>query len=120
MRTMSMDFNTMKDFISRENEDMVNGLNTMLNIHHCTFYHDKRCLYAYLQRYRVELSCRKHRLNKLREYRWDKGHLNTPEAQNVMSKGEARYFQDYNQLLSTYMEGCGFDLTAVCNILHYF
>ena len=48
MRTMSMDFNTMKDFISRENEDMVNGLNTMLNIHHCTFYHDKRCLYAYL------------------------------------------------------------------------
>ena len=89
----------------------------MLNIHHCTFYHDKRCIYAYLYNLFVCLHNRKHRLNKIREYRWAVGQLNSEDIVSLMSKGEIRFYQDYDQLLGTYMQNSGFDLTAVCVIL---
>ncbi|KAK8807489.1 DNA replication complex gins protein PSF1 [Blastocystis sp. subtype 4] len=87
---------------AEEKEEIINGLNIMLNIHHCTFYHDKRCIYAYL----------KHRLTKIREYRWAVGQLNSEDVLSLMSKGEIKFYQDYDQLLGTYMQNSGFDLTA--------
>ena len=56
---------------------------------------------------------RNHRLNKLREYRWRKGELNAKEVSTLMSKEETKYFQEYDQLLNSYMQSSGFDLTAV-------
>ena len=113
MNTESMLFRRIIQFMIRTNDELINGLNTMLNIHNCTFYHDKRCLYAYLYVLTGWLMRRKHRLDKIRECLWAKGPLNTPEAQSVMSKGESKYHQDYNQLLNTYIDDCGFDITAV-------
>ena len=56
---------------------------------------------------------RKHRLGTIREYRWDKGTLLSDDAQSLLSKGELQFFQKYDELLSSYMQRTGFDLTAV-------
>ncbi|KAM7453204.1 hypothetical protein BLSTO_06053 [Blastocystis sp. subtype 1] len=89
--------------VDEEKEQIISGYNTILNIHHCAFYHDKRCLLAYL----------KHRLGKIRDYRWEKGNLLSDDAQSLLSKGEIQFFQKYDDLLSSYMQRSGFDLTSV-------
>lgn len=61
----------------------------------------------------VVVICRKHRLGKIREYRWDKGTLLSDDVQSLLSKGELQFFQKYDELLSSYMQRTGFDLTAV-------
>ena len=102
MNTLTSELDAIGESPPEEKTELIDGLNTMINIHHCTFYHDKRCLYAYLN----------HRLNKLREYRWRKGELNAKEVSTLMSKEETKYFQEYDQLLNSYMQSSGFDLTA--------
>lgn len=76
------------------------------------------CLFVHLV---VCLQGRKHRLTKIREYRWAVGQLNSEDVLSLMSKGEIKFYQDYDQLLGTYMQNSGFDLTAVlfnpaCNL----
>ena len=56
---------------------------------------------------------RKHRLGKIRDYRWEKGNLLSDDAQSLLSKGEIQFFQKYDDLLSSYMQRSGFDLTSV-------
>ena len=56
---------------------------------------------------------RKHRLDKIRDYRWEKGSILSDDTKALLSKGEIEYFKKYDQVLSTYMQRTGFDLTAV-------
>ena len=86
----------------------------MMNIHHCSFYHDKRCLFAYL--YLVDflsLFYRKHRLDKIRDYRWEKGNILSDDTASLLSKSELNFFHQYDQALNSYMQRSGFDLTSV-------
>lgn len=86
----------------------------MMNIHHCSFYHDKRCLFAYL--YLVDflsLIYRKHRLDKIRDYRWEKGNILSDDTASLLSKSELNFFHQYDQALNSYMQRSGFDLTSV-------
>ena len=57
--------------------------------------------------------CRKERLDRIREKRWEKGNVLTEQEQSLMSKEEVNYFQQYDSLLSSYMQHTGFDLSAV-------
>lgn len=64
--------------------------------------------------FKFPITHRKHRLNKIRDYRWEKGSLLSDNAQSLLSKGEIQFFQKYDDLLSSYMQRSGFDLTSVC------
>ena len=57
--------------------------------------------------------CRKERLDRIRQKRWAKGNVLTEQEQSLMSKEEVNYFQQYDSLLSSYMQHTGFDLSAV-------
>ena len=59
------------------------------------------------------LTYRQHRLNKIRDYRWEKGNILSKDAESLLSKNEVKYFQNYDQILNTYMQRTGFNLTAV-------
>lgn len=56
---------------------------------------------------------RKERLDRIRQKRWAKGNVLTEQEQSLMSKEEVNYFQQYDSLLSSYMQHTGFDLSAV-------
>ena len=75
-----------------ERQELINGYEIIMNIHHCAFYHDKRCLSAYLYDIEHQIIHRQHRLNKIREYRWDKGNTLSDDAESLLSKNEVKYF----------------------------
>lgn len=59
--------------------------------------------------------CRMHRLQKIKDIRWDLHTAVLPEGvKENLSTNEAAFFEAYHQILSEYMDSVGLDLTVVC------
>lgn len=61
----------------------------------------------------LSLIYRKHRLDKIRDYRWEKGNILSDDTASLLSKSELNFFHQYDQALNSYMQRSGFDLTSV-------
>ncbi|CBK21421.2 uncharacterized protein [Blastocystis hominis] len=87
---------------SKKEEELI-GYSAILNLNHGALYYSKRCMLAYL----------KERLDRIRQKRWAKGNVLTEQEQSLMSKEEVNYFQQYDSLLSSYMQHT--EVTATCD-----
>lgn len=97
-------YQKLTEMLSVEEEDITDSLKVTLTFYHQAAIRNRRYLFAYLL----------HRMNKLRELRWETGvvvpeHMSQP---GLLSAREHDYFSEYNQALNEYFDGIDFDLTA--------
>ena len=70
---------------------------------HKSILRNKRCVLSYLE----------HRIEKITRSRFEVGSVLGSEMSLKMSGSEKQFFNDYNQLLDTYMEAVDIDLANV-------
>eukprot|EP01113_Clastostelium_recurvatum_P017367 TRINITY_DN2036_c0_g1_i1.p1 TRINITY_DN2036_c0_g1~~TRINITY_DN2036_c0_g1_i1.p1 ORF type:complete len:211 (+),score=19.71 TRINITY_DN2036_c0_g1_i1:42-635(+) len=90
------------DRTSREERER-REIRASIIVHNAYMHRNKRCMLVYLM----------HRLNKIKDLRWDLGGAVLPtEVRDSMSASEVEWFQGYDKLLAEYMGAIDLDLTV--------
>ena len=71
-----------------------------LVIQNASILRNKRCLLAYLH----------HRMNVIKNLRWETGNVIPEELKPLLDKREVSFFSDYDRCVSDYMQQVGVDL----------
>ena len=83
-------------------ENVDDGITTGLVVHHQSLLRSKRCIIAYLS----------HRLEKVKQLRWETGAMIPQAHQRVLSGKESDFFRAYDGMLTSYQTAIGMDLTS--------
>ena len=73
-----------------------------LVIQNAAILRNKRCLLAYMN----------HRMNVVKNLRWETGNVIPPELKNLLDNREVAFFSAYDKNVTAYMQMCGVDLMA--------